>query len=274
MMKLRTLWIGMAAAMLVAALGAAGTIAWQNREPHRYATINELNAALDAATKAVTSYRSVHTIDWHGLSQTHTTWETVLQSDGSGARSRTTFRSSITPAGDQEPVILVVTREGVWQSASGLPDSIRATLPPGKSWIAINPDTPSPLVTATLAAAVRQIRALPVFTPLFDNSYRIVDAAPERLDGIPTYRYTLRRDLAKAAEHATDPAVRKSLQDAGGRGENAVESKLWVDAEDHPTRITVEQNTTSGRSLKESRFSDWGKQFRIDPPPANTVYGG
>lgn len=57
----RALWLGLAAASLAAVLVAAGLLVWQRQEFRRYATVAELNYALNAAGRQATAMRNAQT---------------------------------------------------------------------------------------------------------------------------------------------------------------------------------------------------------------------
>lgn len=271
--KARTLWIGMATTALVAVVVAAGFIVWLNRGPHRYATMAELNAAIDAAARSVSSYRSVYTADWQGDVASHSRSEVVTQRDGSGVRYRLTASYTSDSSSSREPTVVLITPEGAWVSASVLTDTQRASLPAGKSWIVVDPNSSIPLVKSYAETAVR-VRGRPVFEPPFNDAYQILDSARDRLDGIPTYRYSLRRDLAKAADLETDPTLKRFLLESVGQGEKTTDSRLWMDVEDRPVRTSADLKTSGSRGVSETRYSDWGADFQIVPPPADQVWGG
>lgn len=272
-LKARTLWIGMASTALVAVLVAAGFIVWLNQGPHRYTTMAELNSAINTAAGSVTSYRSVYTSDWQGDVPSHSRSEMVTQRDGSGVRYQLTASFSSEGSPGREPTVVLVTPEGAWVSASVLTDSERASLPAGKSWIVVDPASSLPLVKSYAETAGR-VRTQPVFESPFNDAYQILEAAKDHLDGIRTYRYSLRRDLARAAELEDNPTLKGFLQESVREGEKTTDSRLWMDAEDRPLRTSADLKTPGSRGVSETRYSDWGADFHIASPPADQVWGG
>ncbi|MCE6994742.1 hypothetical protein LZG04_07960 [Saccharothrix sp. S26] len=95
----------------------------------------------------------------------------------------------------------------------------------------------------------------------------LVEKGDERLDGVPTRRYTLLVDLRAQAERTPDSSRRAQLLAAYESGFTA-SATVWVGPGDLPVRVeqvlkTLEDNVFQ-RTLH--RFADWNADIRVTAP--------
>ena len=95
----------------------------------------------------------------------------------------------------------------------------------------------------------------------------LVETGDERLDGVPTRRYTLLLDLRVQAERTLDSSRRAQLLGAYDSGFTA-SATVWVGPGDLPVRVeqvlkTLEDNVFQ-RTLH--RFTDWNADIRVSAP--------
>jgi hypothetical protein len=150
-----------------------------------------------------------------------------------------------------------------------------SALPDGKTWIKIDPDAED-AKSKEFAQLVQAIRdnADPTrsFTQ-FGDAITVAESAEEALDGVPTMRYVLRVDLAKAAEQQHDPIMKKSLEQSVEGGLATLDYQLWLDASNRLTRVLVSQvlPDDQGEFTLDTRYRDWGKPVQITEPPADEI---
>lgn len=95
----------------------------------------------------------------------------------------------------------------------------------------------------------------------------LVEKGDERVDGVPTRRYTLLVDLRRQAERTPDSSRRAQLLAAYESGFTA-SATVWVGPGDLPVQVeqvlrTLEDNVFQ-RSLH--RFTDWNADIRVSAP--------
>lgn len=151
-------------------------------------------------------------------------------------------------------------------------------LPPGKTWVRIEPTATDP-VSQQFNAIIQSVRenADPTqsFTQ-FGDAATIVESAEEPLDGTRTVRYKIRVDLAKAASREQNPQIKQALEETVRSGTPTVDSSLWLDEKSRPLRVSFQQPlpNNQGTYNLEVRYRDWGQPVEINAPPADQVIAG
>lgn len=155
------------------------------------------------------------------------------------------------------------------------PPTSGLTLPPGKTWVRIDPASTDP-VSKQFGQLVQSIRdnADPTRAfARFGDAITIVDSAEEQLEGSPAVRYRLRVDMAKAVGYQTDPATKQNLQQSVQSGLTSLEYTLWVDGQNRLVRVLVDQPLprNQGTFTLDAHYRDWGGPVQVDQPPADQV---
>ncbi|MGK5553520.1 hypothetical protein ACSNOI_18055 [Actinomadura kijaniata] len=109
-------------------------------------------------------------------------------------------------------------------------------------------------------------------TKMFTASKDVRRVGEESVDGVRTTHYagsvTVREALAKL-----DPQAREKTKRwfKGGEGNERITFDLWTDAQNLPRKL-VSKGTGDGHGgTVEVRYSDYGKAFSVNPPPADQV---
>lgn len=177
----------------------------------------------------------------------------------------------------------VVTQEGAAPQETGfvvLPDATYLRLPPGpkdpkaKPWVRVDPSSSDPeakrlaAVAATVTDSADPMRSLSQYA----DATLVSDAADDTADGVPTVRYTIVVDLARAARAQPDPAVRAQLEQQVRGGLLRVTSSLWVDGSFRPVRSEVRQDLPGiGMLTITGSYREWGQPVEIDAPPTAQI---
>jgi hypothetical protein len=177
----------------------------------------------------------------------------------------------------------VVTLQGAAPQEVGfilLPDAayLRPPVPagqpaPARPWMRVDRTSTDP-VAKRLAALVTTLTdsADPTLSlHRYAATTRIAGAAPDTVDGVPTVRYAIVVDLAKAAAQESDPTTKAQLQEQVRAGLSVVTSTLWLDALNRPVRSEVRQVLPGGTLSLTGSYRDWGRPVEIDAPPASQV---
>lgn len=169
----------------------------------------------------------------------------------------------------------VVTQPGTDPQETGfvvLPDAVYLRLPdaaPDRPWVRVDPADDAAEAQARIALADQVTeRADPTGTlARYATATLITDAADDVVEGDPAVRYTIVTDLARAAEAATDPALKAQLEQQVRDGLARVTSTLWVDAAHRPLRSSARQELPGiGTLAVTSTYRDWGRAADIRPP--------
>ena len=238
----------------------------------RYATLTELGAATGAQMTADRTARITVTGGTSGGPvQANTTGDGAISFDPVGPSMQITERVQPSGAPAVEELTLVVLPDQVYvkpPAGAGIP------VPPGKSWLRIQPNATDPISQqfGQLAQSVRA-NADPTrgFTQ-FGDAATIVSSAEEPLDGVRAVRYQIRVDVAKAAAQETDPALKQQLQQTA-QNMGTVDSALWLDERNRPLRVLLQQPLGAGQGTYtvDARYRDWGQPVQITPPPADQI---
>jgi hypothetical protein len=155
------------------------------------------------------------------------------------------------------------------------PPGTGVTLPPGKTWVRIDPASTDP-VSEQYGRLVQGIRDNADPTKSFaqyGDAITIVDSTEENLEGSPSVRYRLSVDMVKAVEHQTDPTIKQNLQQSVQSGLTTLGYTLWLDARNRLVRVLVDQPLpqNQGTFTLDAHYRDWGQPVQIDQPPADEV---
>ncbi|MFC4944054.1 hypothetical protein [Pseudonocardia sp. GCM10023141] len=161
-----------------------------------------------------------------------------------------------------------------------LPGATYLRLPPaaGEShatpWVRVDPqgtDTESRQLRSEAAAVTDSADPMRSLSRYVDATL-VSDAADDTTDGVPTVRYTIVVDLARAARAEPDPAVRAQLEQQVRGGLLRVTSTLWVDSSFRPVRSEVHQDVPGiGVLAITGSYRDWGRPVEIEAPPVAQV---
>lgn len=207
-----------------------------------------------------------------GQVQASTTGEGVLRYEQAGPSLQLNER--VVPNGSPSPTELglIVLPDQAYVKP---PANIGLSMPPGKSWLQVRQGATDP-VSQQFGQLVRSVRdnADPTQSfSQFGDAASIAETADDTLDSVPTVRYKIHVDIAKAAERQPDPALKQALQDSAQKGMTSVDSMLWVDARNRPLRVLLQQPLPSGQGVftVDARYRDWGQPVQITAPPADQV---
>jgi hypothetical protein len=234
-------------ATLLAGCGA-GTPAGPPAPPLvKYTTLAQLGTATGTQMKADrTAKLTVTGGSSGGPAQATTNGDGAISFDPTGSSMRLT--EQVQPAGTPTPLELgfVVLPDQAYVKP---PPGVGFPIPPGKSWLRIQPNATDP-VSQQFGQLVQALRA----------------------NADPTLSFT-RVDVAKAAAQAQDPTVAQSLRQTVQNGVSTVESSLWLDARNHPLRVLLAQPLPAGQGTYtvDARYREWGQPVQISAPPADQV---
>ena len=239
----------------------------------RFTTLAQLAAATGAQMKADRTAKITVTGGTSGgQMQASTTGEGAISFDPAGPSMRITERVQQAGAPAATELSLVVLPDQAYVKP---PADAGVPVPPGKSWLRIQPNAADP-ITQQFAQLVRSVRAnadpTQSFTQ-FGDAAQIVQSAEDPLDGVPAVRYQIRVDIAKAAALEGDPTLKLELEQTVQRGMAIVDSSLWLDARNRPLRVLLQQPMPAGQGTYtvDARYRDWGLPVEISPPPPDQV---
>jgi hypothetical protein len=153
-----------------------------------------------------------------------------------------------------------------------------AGLPPGKPWLKVGTTRASgsdPLAAA-FGPLVEALKAS--FDPqsnlgLLTATTSVTATGTDRVEGVPTTKYTAVVDLAKAAEVAKGPLA-DQYRTMVGSGVTKLDYSIWVDHEDLPRQFSTVLPTAQGKVTASGTYRDWGTPVHIAAPPASQVASG
>lgn len=139
--------------------------------------------------------------------------------------------------------------------------------PPGAGWLEAGRD-PMPAGTGAMVAVNVAAAADPLADPTrYADAVLVADAVDERVDGVPTVRYTLVVDLGRAVTAEADPVRRAALRDQQRAGTTRLAGEVWLDAERHPVQGRIRRSLPGAGTLDLLvRYRDWGSPVTVDPP--------
>lgn len=264
--------------LAVLATGCAGNTAPSAPAPQpppalvRYTTVAELASATGTQMKTDRTAKITVTGGLSGGSvQASTTGDGAISFDANGTAMTFSERVQSPRAAAPVEMTLVVLPDQAYVK----PPPTSYPLPPGKSWLKLRAHPADP-VLQQFSQLARSVRAnadpAQAFTQ-YGDAATIVRSAEEMLDGVPTVRYQVRMDVAKAAAEERDPALKQQLQQTLAKGLNTVDSSLWVDARNRPLRTLVQQALPAGQGTYtvDARYHDWGQPVQISAPPPDQV---
>jgi hypothetical protein len=142
-------------------------------------------------------------------------------------------------------------------------------LPTGKPWMKISTDaTGNDRGSAAFGPLMDQLRQS--FDPqsnlgILQATTGLKAAGTERVDGVPTTKYTATVDLAKAGDQ---------YRALVGQGVTTLDYSIWVDRDDLPRKFSTVVPTPQGDVTASGTYRDWGRPVHIAAPPAGQVASG
>ena len=152
-------------------------------------------------------------------------------------------------------------------------------LQPGKPWLKIDTAGTDP-VSKALGASLRQIKTNgdPSQTlKQMAGAGEIISTVHEQRNGVPTTHYTITIDVKKLVAKQQDPALKDALEKATETGTTSFPLEVWLNGENLPVRLTMDQPIKNPVDQKVGRlkmtvdYSDWGKPVSVTAPPADQV---
>lgn len=189
----------------------------------------------------------------------------------------------VLPEGVSFKFTQVVTQDGAPPQETGyvvLPDVTYLRLPPApkdqkaKPWVRVDPHSSDPEAQRLAAAAATMTESADPMRSLsqYADATLVADAVDDTTDGVPTVRYTIVVDLARAAAAQPDPEIKAQLEKQVRGGLLRVTSTLWVDASHRPVRSEVRQDLPGiGVLTITGSYRDWGQPVEIDAPPTAQI---
>ncbi|MHA6792938.1 hypothetical protein ACVGVM_05360 [Pseudonocardia bannensis] len=235
----------------------------------RYYDISELVAAVAERQRADGTARLSLSGEVAGRSSTlRFAGEGVLRLEGRGVSARFTQTVAQGDAAPQETGFVVLPGEVYLRQPAG-PDAVA-----GKPWARVDPTSSDPAdqQRAVLAATLTANADPTTNLARYADATLIADASDDQVDGVPTVRYTIVVDLARAAVLQPDPALRAQLEQQVRDGLTRITSTLWVDGAHRPVRSDIRQELPGiGTLALTAGYRDWGQPVDITPPPAAQV---
>ncbi|MFI6521971.1 hypothetical protein ACIBF1_40905 [Spirillospora sp. NPDC050679] len=145
----------------------------------------------------------------------------------------------------------------------------------GKPWLKIDVNQVAQRTGFDVKSLIDQVEQVNPAeqTKMFTASKDVRRVGEESLDGVRTTHYTgtvtVREALAKL-----DPQVRQKVEQRFGAGaaDEKINFDLWTDGDNLPRRLVSKGGGANGHDGSvEVRYSDYGKSFGVNPPPADQV---
>jgi hypothetical protein len=154
------------------------------------------------------------------------------------------------------------------------PAAMGFDLPSGKPWagpfqLAENTKGSRDQQMATLATVVTNA-ADPTYgfeSELYGDSAAIIGVIDGDLDGVPVVKYSVSVDITRAAQRQKNARRKQVLQGHIDQGDTNTDITVWVDAGNHPLRVSSRSGKPTRITTVDIRYRDWGKPVTIGPPP-------
>jgi hypothetical protein len=144
-----------------------------------------------------------------------------------------------------------------------------AGLSSGKPWLKISTDAarndPGSAAFGPLMDQLRQSFDPQGNLGILEATTNLKAAGTERVDGVPTTKYTATVDLAEAGDQ---------YRALVGQGVTKLDYSIWVDRDDLPRKFSTVVPTPQGDVTASGTYRDWGKPVHIAAPPAGQVASG
>lgn len=109
-------------------------------------------------------------------------------------------------------------------------------------------------------------------TKMFTASKDVRRVGTESLDGVQTTHYTGTVTVKEAVQKLDPQAQEKARRwFKGGEGNEKINFDLWTDAQNLPRKLVSKGGQQGHQGTVEVRYSDYGKAFSVNPPPADQV---
>ncbi|WP_067487325.1 hypothetical protein [Actinomadura hibisca] len=145
----------------------------------------------------------------------------------------------------------------------------------GKPWLRIDTNQMAQRTGFDVKSLIDQVEQVNPAeqTKMFTASKDVRRVGEESLDGVKTTHYTgtvtVREALAKL-----DPQVRQKVEQrfGGKAADEKINFDLWTDGDNLPRKLVSKGSGANGHNGSiEVRYSDYGKSFSVNPPPADQV---
>lgn len=239
--------------------------------PSRFSSLADLSSATTAAQKAAKTAKFTILGGRTGTTQTGLKGEGALRYDDAGPSIQLTQRVQSNNAAPVDVTIVVLPDVAFVR----LPPGYGPALPASKPWVRVRSGSTGRLAQqfAPPIQAVRDTADPATSFAQFGDAVAIVESAEEPLDGVPSARYKIRADLAKAAQNQTDPARRQAFAQSVRAGLTSIDYTMWLDAQNRMMRVLVDQRLpgNQGTFTFDARYRDWGQPVQITVPPPTQV---
>ncbi|WP_345020974.1 LppX_LprAFG lipoprotein [Actinomadura keratinilytica] len=143
----------------------------------------------------------------------------------------------------------------------------------GKPWVKVDVAQAGRRAGVDVAGLVEQVQRVDPAeqTKMFTASKDVRRVGEETVDGVRTVHYTGTVTVREALDRL-DPDARQRVSRwfPQGASDEKIAFDLWADADQLPRKI-VSKGASGDTGSVTVRYSDYGKSFSVNPPPADQV---
>jgi hypothetical protein len=159
-----------------------------------------------------------------------------------------------------------------------IPGGTGATLPKGKSWIAVNAGTSAGLDTSLLSTFGGGTDPADLLASLTAISTSVTNLGTTTIRGVQVTGYRVDIDPAKAAARVPSWERAGFLQFTSSLGHGTIPVDVWVDSQNlvRQVKLSLRLPSSSGapastRVVQVTDFYDFGVPVRVSAPPASEI---
>jgi hypothetical protein len=142
----------------------------------------------------------------------------------------------------------------------------------GKPWLKVDVNEAGRQAGVDVASLVGQVQKINPAeqTKMFTGSKDARRVGEESVDGVRTTRYTGTVTVRDALSRL-DPQIRERVREHHPNGDEKIAFDLWVDGNQLPRKLVSKDASGRSGGTVTVLYSDYGKSFRVSPPPADQV---